>query len=98
MSYGVTFSRFTNLSLTGYCDADLRNDIDDRRSMSGSCLFFGNNLISWSAKKQTVVARSTAEAEYRSLATAIIEILWVQSFLKNHELLLHLSLLSTVIT
>jgi len=43
----------------------------------------GSNLVSWWAKKRTLVARSSAEAECRSLAQAYTEILWMQSFL--HE-------------
>lgn len=58
--------------------------MDDRRSTSGYCIFFGSNLVSWCSKKQTLVARSTAEAEYRSMAHATSELLWIQSIL--HEL------------
>lgn len=40
-----------------------------------------SNLVFWWAKKRNLVARSSAEAEYRSLANAVSEILWLQSLL-----------------
>lgn len=46
-------------------------------------MFLGTNLISWWSKKQTLVAKSSAEAEYRSLTSATSEILWVQSLLQE---------------
>lgn len=71
----------TPFSLRAYCDSDWASDPDDRRSTCGSCLFFGPNLVSWSSKKQTLVARSSAEAEYTSMANAIADLLLVQSLL-----------------
>ncbi|KAK2373624.1 putative mitochondrial protein [Trifolium repens] len=69
------------LTLIGFCDADWASDPDDRRSTSGACIYVGPNLVSWWSKKQTLVARSNAEAEYRSLANLSLEILWLQSLL-----------------
>lgn len=87
IDHGLTLLPATTsapLSINAFCDADWASDIDDRRSTSGACIFFGPNLVSWWSKKQTLVAKSSAEAEYRSLAHAASEVLWLQSLL--HEL------------
>ncbi|KAI0530614.1 hypothetical protein KFK09_000159 [Dendrobium nobile] len=57
-----------SLRLHSYSDADWATDPIERKSMSGYCRFLGPNLISWSVKKQTTVARSSTEAEYLSLS------------------------------
>ncbi|XP_019459905.1 PREDICTED: uncharacterized protein LOC109359664 [Lupinus angustifolius] len=56
---------------------------DDRKSISRACIFLGPNLITWWSKKQTTISRSSTEAEYRSLALAAQEIMWVESLLKE---------------
>ena len=53
------------VDVDGHCDADRANCIDDRRSTTGFSVFVGGNLVSLRSKKQSVVSRSTAEAEYR---------------------------------
>jgi len=88
IAYGLHIQPISNVqnnyNIHAYCDADWASDIDDRRSTSGACIYFGSTLVSWWSKKHTLVARSSAEAEYRSLAITAAEIVWLQSLL--HEL------------
>ncbi|KAL5746975.1 hypothetical protein ACOSP7_023965 [Xanthoceras sorbifolium] len=64
-----------SLKLEAYSDADWASSVDDRWSISGHYVFLVGNLISWSSQKQIVVARSSAEAEYRFMAQLTSEVL-----------------------
>ena len=92
---GLWFRANQHLDLEGYCYAYWASSRDDRRSTSGYCVFVGGNLVSWRSKKQAVVSRSTAEAEYRAMALALCEMMWVKGLLKelrvlkNETMLLH---------
>jgi hypothetical protein len=46
-------------------------------------MYLGDNLISWSSRRQTTVSRSSVEAEYRNVATAIAESCWVQQLMQE---------------
>ena len=70
-----------SLDVTGFCDADWAGCPVDRRSIYGYCVFLGGNLVSWKSKKQSVVSRSSAEAEYRAMANVTSELQWVRMLL-----------------
>ena len=55
----------------------------DRRFTLGYCVFIGGNIISWKSKKQTVVARSSVEAKYWSMAMVTCELMWIKQFLQE---------------
>lgn len=44
-------------------------------------LFLGGNIVSWSAKKQPIVSRSSCESEYQTLANTTTEIIWITHLL-----------------
>ncbi|KAJ9547656.1 hypothetical protein OSB04_020199 [Centaurea solstitialis] len=52
-----------------------------RRSPSGFCVYLGDNLVSWSSKRQHVVSCSSAEAEYRGIANVVAEAAWLRNLL-----------------
>ena len=67
--------------LVSYTDADWAGCPQTRRSTSGFCVFLGDNLVSWSSKRQHVVSRSSAEAEYRGVANVVAEAAWIRNLL-----------------
>jgi hypothetical protein len=81
---GLKLIKSKSTLVSAFSDADWARNVDDRMSIGGFAVFFGSNLVSWSARKQRTVSHSSTEAEYRSLADATAEVIWVQVLL--HEL------------
>jgi len=82
-SMGLHLYRNSNLSLVSYNDSDYAGCKDTRRSTSGFCVMLGSNVVSWSAKRQPTVSRSSTEAEYRALASTAFELTWTASVLRD---------------
>jgi hypothetical protein len=61
--------------VSAFSDADWAGSIDDKKSTGGFAVFLGSNLVSWQAKKQPTVSKSSTEAEYKSLANATAEVM-----------------------
>lgn len=67
-STGMVIRKSSSTLVSAFSDADWAGCPDDRKSTGGYAVFFGSNLISWSARKQATVSRSSTEAEYKALA------------------------------
>ena len=78
---GLHLLKNQNMTMTAYSDADWAGCPSTRRSTSGFCVFLGDNLLSWSAKRQPTVSRSSAEAEYKGVANAVAETCWLRNLL-----------------
>lgn len=71
------------LQLVGFTDADFANCLDTRRSISGYCFSLGSGAISWSSRRQRIVADSTCYAEYIAAHAASRECMWLRFFLSG---------------
>lgn len=80
---GLFFARNTPLTLHAYSDSDWAGDHDDYTSTGAYIVYLGKQPISWSSRKMKGVARSSTEAEYRSLTAAAAEVLWITHLLKE---------------
>ena len=80
---GLCLTKSSTDLLSAFSDADWVGNPDDRRSTRGYVIFFGGNLISWSSRKQSTVSRSSTEAEYKAVADATAELIWIQVLLRE---------------
>ncbi|KAA0045027.1 Beta-galactosidase [Cucumis melo var. makuwa] len=80
---GLMFKKTDKKTIGAYTDSDWAVFVVDRKSTSGYCTFVWDNLVTWRSKKQSVVARSRAEAEYRAMSLGICEEIWLQKVLSD---------------
>ena len=85
LGHSLTYTGTTDPQppLIAYCDADYANDKDDRLSVSGYAVMLCGGAISWAARRQTVIADSTVNAEYIAIAEATKDVMWWRPLLKQ---------------
>jgi histone deacetylase 1/2 len=86
INLGLKLVKSNSLMVSAFSGADWAWCIDDRRSTGGFAVYLGENLISWTARKQATVSRSSTEAKYKSLSNATAEILLVQKLLTEPKI------------
>ena len=79
ISLGVRMLKSKSLHLTAYSDADWAGCPSTRRSTFGYCVFLGDNLVSWSSKRQNTISRSSVEAGYRGVANVVSDATWLRN-------------------
>ena len=79
--YSLIYDGHSNIGITAFSDSDWGGCPDDIGFTNGFGIFLSKSLISWMAKNQQVVARSSAKSEYRAIANVAAELLWIKSLL-----------------
>lgn len=80
---GIWIQPSSSAKNEAFSDADWVGDLFDRRSHGGFVTHYGGNLILWQSMKQPTVVRSSTEAEYKGIADAASEILWLRKVLEE---------------
>ncbi|GKD73809.1 ribonuclease H-like domain-containing protein [Tanacetum coccineum] len=83
VDFGLQLYASATTSLVGYTDADWAGCPSTRRSTSGYCVFLGDNLLSWSTKRQHALSRSSDKAEYHGVANVVVETAWLRNLLRK---------------
>jgi hypothetical protein len=80
---GLNIRQLPSTMVSAFSDADWARCANDRNFIGGFAVFLGPNLISWCAKKHKSVSHSSNEAEYKAMADAPVEVMWVQYVLNE---------------
>jgi len=81
-SLGLVFDGKQGINMVGYVDAGFAN-LEGRRSVSGWIFLMAGGAVAWGARKQSTVAISNTEAEYIAILSALQELLWINTFMKE---------------
>ncbi|GKA10131.1 hypothetical protein Tco_0689564, partial [Tanacetum coccineum] len=73
---GINFTKSnTKFNVIAYTDFDWAKCPVTRRLVSSYCVFVNGSLVSWKRKKHATLSKSSADAEYRAMASATYEIM-----------------------
>ena len=83
---GLLFKKGNQRNVEVFTDVDRAGSVTDRRSTLGYCTSLLGNLITCRSKKQSVIAHSSVEAEFRAMASGVSEILWLKRIFDKPKL------------
>jgi len=83
INFGIWYCSVPNFKLVGFTDNDWAGCLGDRKSTSGKVFSFGSGAVTWSSKKQEIVALSSAEDEYTAVTSAARQALWLRKALAD---------------
>nr|GEV26021.1 ribonuclease H-like domain-containing protein [Tanacetum cinerariifolium] len=99
VDFGLQLYVSATTSLVGYTNTDWAGCPSTHKSTSGYCVFLGDNILSWSTKRQHTISRSSSEAEYQGVANVIVETAWIRNLLRElHSPLLTATLYVDIFT
>lgn len=79
----------TNTDLFYWCDSAWAASPNISRYVTGHVVQFSDYLVSWKSKKQHILSRSLGEAEYRSIASAVAELTWLEGLFTELNMYVH---------
>ena len=83
LDYGIWYKKCGKGKMEIYTDSDFAGDLSDRKSTSGNVILWDGAAVSWSSKKQSIVALSSTEAEYVAAATCACQVIWTREILEE---------------
>jgi len=93
----LLYKKHGHVHILGYSDSGYAGDKGDRKSITSYCTIVGGNLVTWRRKKQDVVSRSSAEAEYRAMTHTTYEMMWLKNLLLEFDFVILAQCLCCVI-
>jgi hypothetical protein len=85
IGYGLIYRSTKDFRLIDYTHSDWAGCMDDKKSTSGYSFNMGLATVAWSTKKKPTISLSTAEAEYKAIATTVCEAVWLRIILEDHH-------------
>jgi hypothetical protein len=85
LEFGMHFVKSSSVKLVGFSDSDWAGSDEEMMSTSGYCFAIGGSIFCWNSKKQSVVAHSTAEAEYIAAYMAAKQLIWLRKMLNDPD-------------
>ena len=89
----ILYQKHEHLHIKAYSNSNYASGKGDRKCTFDYCTYIGGNIVTWKSKKQNMMSRSSAEAEYRSIAQTAYEMKWLKFQLTKLDFTMQLPML-----